>query len=100
MRRIHLAFAFLTFFLLVSQAQSQNPCLTSEMVQKAFQNNPHLQVEFEAFNQWVAEHESEFTPGAEANYVIPVVVHVIHDNGMEYISDAQIADAIRRVEPF
>lgn len=95
MRRIHLAFAFLTFFLLVSQAQSQNPCLTSEMVQKAFQNNPHLQVEFEAFNQWVAEHESEFTPGAEANYVIPVVVHVIHDNGMEYISDAQIADAIR-----
>lgn len=95
MRRIQLAIAFLTSFLLVPQAQSQNPCLTSEMVQKAFQNNPHLQVEFEAFNQWVSEHESEFTPGAEANYVIPVVVHVIHDNGMEYISDAQIADAIR-----
>jgi PKD repeat protein len=65
------------------------------MVQKAFNDNPQLQVDFESFNQWIAENEPEFTSGAEANYIIPVVVHIIHDNGMEYISDAQIADAIR-----
>lgn len=95
MLRTRLVIAFLASFLFLTKAQSQNHCLTSEMVQKAFQSNPNLQVEFEALNQWIAENESHFTQGAEANYVIPVVVHVIHDNGMEYISDAQIADAIR-----
>lgn len=94
MLRIRLALVCLTSLFSLTQAFSQNLCLTTEMVQKAFQADPHLQIEFEAFNQWIAEHESQFIPGSEANYVIPVVVHVIHDNGMEYISDAQIADAI------
>ena len=30
-----------------------------------------------------------------ANYVIPVVFHIIHDNGSENISDAQVHDAMR-----
>jgi len=95
MPRIPLAIAFFTAVFSLSNLQAQNLCLTSEMVQKAFQTHPDLQLEFQEFNQWIAEHESQFIPGAEANYVIPVVVHVIHDNGMEYISDAQIADALR-----
>ncbi len=95
MSRIRFAFALITLVLFFPTLHSQNYCLTSEMVQKAFNDNPQLQVDFESFNQWIAENEPEFTSGAEANYIIPVVVHIIHDNGMEYISDAQIADAIR-----
>jgi hypothetical protein len=33
--------------------------------------------------------------GARSQYLIPVVVHIIHDNGPENISDAQVYDAIR-----
>ncbi|MDA0309888.1 MAG: hypothetical protein O3C46_04130, partial [Bacteroidetes bacterium] len=95
MSRIRFAVALFTLVLFFHNLQSQNYCLTSEMVQKAFADNPQLQVDFESFNQWIAENEPEFSSGTEANYIIPVVVHIIHDNGMEYISDAQIADAIR-----
>ena len=38
---------------------------------------------------------SEGLRGGETTYVIPVVFHIIHDNGPENISDAQVQDAIR-----
>lgn len=43
------------------------------------------------------EHTQGFVrpAGARAQYVIPVVVHIIHDNGPENISDAQVYDAVR-----
>ncbi len=46
----------------------------------------------EAFTaQWAAEHS-----GAErVLYTIPVVFHIIHNNGPENISDAQVIDAVR-----
>ena len=28
-------------------------------------------------------------------YVVPIVFHIIHDNGPENISDAQVLDAVR-----
>lgn len=48
--------------------------------------------ELEAFTAaWIAEHA-----GAErVSYTIPVVFHIIHNNGPENISDAQVEDAVR-----
>ena len=37
----------------------------------------------------------ELIKSSTANYIIPVVVHIIHENGSENISDAQVVDAIR-----
>ncbi|MBK8339305.1 MAG: choice-of-anchor J domain-containing protein [Flavobacteriales bacterium] len=64
------------------------------------QNDPHkladivqYEADLEAFTQQYAEL-SEEERGGNA-YVIPVVFHIIHNNGVENIGDAQIHDAIR-----
>ncbi len=50
------------------------------------------EAELEAFTQeWIANA----TPGARGAYVIPVVFHIIHNNGAENINDDQLYDAIR-----
>jgi PKD repeat protein len=52
--------------------------------------------ELEAFTQYYIENE--YNPNARnANYVIPVVFHVLHTGGVENISDEQIYDALDRV---
>lgn len=48
--------------------------------------------DLEHFTQaWLASPER----GGTSNYIIPVVFHIIHNNGPENISDAQVYDAIR-----
>ncbi len=47
-------------------------------------------------NQQLNAHTRDFDGAAARNmYTIPVVFHIIHYNGTENISDAQIADAVR-----
>ena len=46
-------------------------------------------------DQRAAAFEVDGMRGGETTYVIPVVFHIIHDNGPENISDAQVQDAIR-----
>lgn len=40
---------------------------------------------------------TQFTSYAQAQYVIPVVVHILHTGGPENISDAQVYDAIKNL---
>lgn len=49
--------------------------------------------ELEAFTKAFVENQN--MRNARADYVIPMVFHVIHMNGPENISDAQIEDAVR-----
>lgn len=77
------------------------PCKTDEMHQELFQQHPeynqgirnaHLQLE--------ADTRAFFHNGdqkSDAQYVIPVVFHIIHNYGPENISDAQIHDALKQV---
>jgi PKD repeat protein len=44
---------------------------------------------------WTQEFVANYSPAARNTYIIPVVFHIIHDNGAENISDAQVEDAIR-----
>ena len=46
-------------------------------------------------DQRTAAFDADGIRGGETTYVIPVVFHIIHDNGPENISDAQVQDAIR-----
>lgn len=48
-----------------------------------------------ALEQFTAEFEEAFAPGQRSGIIIPVVFHIIHNNGPENISDAQIEDAMR-----
>jgi hypothetical protein len=78
-------------------------CGTPEVMEKAFRENPKLKAEFEAREEQLRKQDAaDFlrgypntqTPLAN-NYVIPVVFHVIHNYGLENISDAQIKDEVR-----
>jgi PKD repeat protein len=87
-------------------AQTPNFCHTDEMVRRSLDANPVLKREYlaeqarleavdrEAFKSGYAENttrEMEMPPV----YIIPVVFHVLHQNGPENISDAQIQDEVR-----
>ncbi|MFN5982924.1 MAG: M43 family zinc metalloprotease [Fluviicola sp.] len=89
------------FIVLHSKSFAQNlHCGTDEMHQTLFQEHPEynqgIQRAYEsltAFTQEFAQHP----PKSNATYIIPVVFHIIHQNGMENISDLQIQDAVKQV---
>lgn len=88
-----LAFSLLAFS---NQGMSQNfKCGSSEAQEALFQKHPELrqqQAQFDAYvQQYVAEHYGETNRNS---IVIPIVFHVIHDYGVENISDAQIIDQV------
>lgn len=44
---------------------------------------------------WTQQYLNDASLRSGSNYVIPVVFHIIHNNGMENISDDQVRDAVR-----
>lgn len=62
-----------------------------------YANHPEVAEQVAAANQALDERAQIFAQSPNmhgSNYVIPVVVHIIHDNGAENISDAQVYDAV------
>lgn len=62
-------------------------------------NNPaiqHNEEQLELFTRdFVAQHPNGSRDNSDPDYIIPIVFHVLHDYGIENISDAQIIDAVR-----
>lgn len=87
----------LMLMVLIPMVKSQNlPCGTDEMVAKSIANNPSLKQLIEIENQKALAYEkSHYKQKAAANYVIPIVFHVMHTYGPENVSKAQIEDAVR-----
>jgi len=80
---------------LTLMAQNGEWCGTMKKFEEAVAKDPSLQVQFENLNNWIDENQQYIMSTSEGGtFVIPVVVHVIHNYGVEYISDAQIVDAI------
>ncbi len=77
-------------------------CATDELRHQLFntrtdlqQGSINAQKRLQQFTQqYVAQHSGRIRGKRNAPYIIPVVVHVIHNNGVENISDEQIYDAI------
>lgn len=74
-------------------------CNTVEAAQKLIEGNPEFaplieqaEAQLEAFTRDFARSGAA---GARDTKIIPVVFHIIHANGSENISDAQVDDAIR-----
>lgn len=85
--------------LVLGQSQSKgNWCGFDQRLQSQLKDNPALQKEFEQWREnvqnTVQKMELEKSP-AGVIQIIPVVVHVIHDNGVGNISEAQVRDGIR-----
>ena len=68
------------------------------MWEAALRQNPYLRRQHEKTEQALYEHLKKQQQSAKAPppmYVLPVVVHIIHDNGPENISDAVVIQGIQ-----
>lgn len=71
-------------------------CGQTEQTQRIFERFPHLRSEVNATAEALDAREALFRQGGDNNQtlIIPVVFHIIHDNGPENISDEQVYSAM------
>lgn len=89
-------FTLISFVLLSLLSFGQvdyTPCYTMENMEKRVKENPSLN-NIEAIDYQLNKFSENYV-SQRASYVIPVVFHVIHQNGAENISKEQIEDQIR-----
>lgn len=86
-------------------AQTEQPilnfCGTDRQTEQQYQKYPGLQQQVAADELRIREegkrNMEDDRSATPPTYIIPVVFHVIHDYGIENISDAQILDAVARL---
>ncbi len=71
------------------------PCATDELYAYQAKQNPELKVAEQKANEMIRTSVQSLSKKANGIVYIPVVFHIIHNNGLENISQAQIMDQIR-----
>lgn len=107
-RIYHILIVFSLFSMLTASAVAQNaeivdpviaPCHTYLMQEALFEANPELKIEAEAARLKLEDFTRAFALSPRQKdgdpIIIPVVFHIIHNNGTENISDEQVRDCIR-----
>ncbi len=97
------AFLWLIFQLVIISSFAQNhpfTCGSDEHTKKVWRENPaqkvlHEKMEEQILAQRLTRRQAKITSVDE--YVIPVVVHIIHHNGAENISNAQVLAGIQHL---
>ncbi|MBK9190234.1 MAG: PKD domain-containing protein [Crocinitomicaceae bacterium] len=80
-----------------------HPCHTNEKMDELKASDPAIALDMEQsrteLEEWTANFiANQYSPNdRSAIYTIPVVFHVLHTNGPENISDAQIYDALQNM---
>jgi PKD repeat protein len=69
-------------------------CGQTEATEKLFAKNPHLRHDAEIAEAELEAFTAARTGGGDEIVYIPVVFHIIHENGPENISDEQVHDAM------
>lgn len=90
----------IAFAVFNSFAQQMLHCGSDEMESKLFQEHPEYKQAFlrskEKLESFTRQFQESHTKSG-ATYIIPVVFHIIHNNGAENINDSQIFDAVEQV---
>ncbi|MEX2485011.1 MAG: M43 family zinc metalloprotease [Brumimicrobium sp.] len=93
---------FIATFNIFAQQNEVFPCGTDEMHHELFEKHPQYNEgvilaneELESFTESYIENYANLRSGNP--YIIPVVFHIIHDNGSGNINDDQIYDAVEQV---
>lgn len=82
----------------VNAQEPEHFCSTDEETQKLREQNPELKAAYDNLHQEILEIvNSPFQQKSDQVYTIPVVFHVLHEYGVENISDEQIYRAIEIV---
>lgn len=82
------------FLFISSSLFGQNWCATHEMSELSLQQNPHLRQAVDELEALTQEQQFQ-SSGERASKIVPVVVHIIHNYGIENISREQVLDAIQ-----
>lgn len=82
-------------FTLESAAQAVHHCGTGQAMQRLYDKHPELKEKLRQQNETWQNLPQNRTASTNATYVIPVVIHILHQNGPENISDEQARDALR-----
>jgi PKD repeat protein len=69
-------------------------CGQTEQTQRIFERFPHLHQNIAESEQELEEFTAQRGAGGDDVYIIPVVFHIIHENGPENISDEQVYSAM------
>lgn len=85
-----LLFALANFPLAFAQNE---PCGFDAALQMMLQQDPGYQNRIESFEE---NYEQNFEYQGGGDYEIPIVVHIMHNNGPENISDSQVIQAINQ----
>ncbi|MFA6261635.1 MAG: M43 family zinc metalloprotease [Bacteroidia bacterium] len=95
MRRFLIICLFISSFQFI-QAQEIIPCATDELYREAIVRDPSLLKKEDDANALIRQQMNSLLmhKSATVRYV-PVVFHIIHNNGFENISQAQIMDQLR-----
>ncbi len=76
-------------------AQQVIPCATDELYAYQVKQNPELKVTEQKANELMRQPIINFSKKANGVIYIPVVFHIIHNDSLENLSQAQIMDQIR-----
>jgi hypothetical protein len=91
-------FLFIGLFSFVLSTSAQNKCIHDSQRTKLYKEHPELAPQFNDKHEELEEFTRSYTKRevsrSNQNILIPVVFHVVHDNGEENISDAQIHEAM------
>ncbi len=77
-----------------SETVLSNFCAHDELLEKKLQEDPDFKDKHLAFEKQMYDHLNNNIGGVEADYTLPIVVHIVHQNGVENISDVQILQAV------
>ncbi|MCW3124687.1 MAG: hypothetical protein JWO03_345 [Bacteroidetes bacterium] len=97
--KIH-TLVFLLLCSVIAFSQSNIQCGEEAMLANMLRNDPqmlsrHQDIESRIYQQTVSGQIQHGSRSNSVLYVLPVVVHIIHNNGPENISDAQVIQAIQ-----
>ncbi len=99
LRNIILLIVVLTTSLTSLFAQNSDQgfsCGHSEMQKKIWNNHPETFVEYENIIRNLNKYDTEIDKKRNTKkYIIPIVFHILHENGDENISDKQVLDQIK-----
>jgi len=96
------ALCFLSLSSIAQESDNHVHCLNNIEQERFLLEHPEFedqiiqeQNDFQTFYEHYLAHE--FDANARSSYVIPVVFHVVHNGGPENIEDAQIMDALEKL---
>jgi len=82
-----------TILCMAGASYAQKPCSTDEHYRQLLAKYPQLADYAEQFEAQIEKRIAERTTASPTTYDVPLVIHVIHDYGVENISDDVLYDA-------